>query len=488
VTKPSRNSDHAAIEQAFQRARAELGIRTGFPDEVLREAEQVTSREPKVDAGRVDRADLALVTIDPPGSQDLDQAVHAERTEGGGYRVHYAIADVGFFVDRGSALEREAWLRGVTFYAPDHREPLYPPTLSEGGASLLPEVRRPAILFTLDLDERAELISVAIARALVFSRAQLTYSQLLNHVQGNAPVSESLGASTLSLLGEIGPKRLALEVERGGVSLPLRDQHVQQRAAAQLGYELVYEEPSEAERWNAQISLVTGHAAALQMLEARVGLLRTLAPPREDDVRKFRIAAQALGFRWPNDLSYTEFIRDVDLDHPHIETLIWQARRVMRGAGYLAFHEELPPQPVHAALAFAYSHCTAPLRRLADRYVLDLLVDLAADVAPADAHVQTLRELPSVMEEADRRSHALERKMIDVAEAWTLRGREGDRFPATVLDVRADRIDAQIEEPPVRAKLPAKNGSRELALGEQIQVRLQSVEVAKGSVRFELQP
>jgi hypothetical protein len=106
------------IEAAFARTRAELEIRTAFPDEVLDEARRLAhERVPTADATRADRTGVPFVTIDPPGSRDLDQAVHVAR-DGDGYRLRYAIADVGFFVDRGGAVEREAWRRGVTYYAP----------------------------------------------------------------------------------------------------------------------------------------------------------------------------------------------------------------------------------------------------------------------------------------------------------------------------------------------------------------------------------
>src|SRR5687768_1057144 len=179
----STNPDIALIERAFDRKRQELGVRTAFPDEVLRAAEEAAKRDPTAAPGRVDRTAIEFVTIDPPGSRDLDQALCIEQHEGG-FRVWYAIADVGFWVDRGGPIEREALLRGMTMYAPDHRDTLYPPRLSEGAASLLPDGVKPAILFVFELDQKAEIVSSNVERALVRSRAQLTYEQVLEHVEG----------------------------------------------------------------------------------------------------------------------------------------------------------------------------------------------------------------------------------------------------------------------------------------------------------------
>jgi exoribonuclease R len=294
------------------------------------------------------------------------------------------------------------------------------------------------------------------------------------------------GGETLPLLAEIGPKRLQLEIGRGGVSLPLRAQHVQRVAARRLGYEVVYEDPNPAENWNAQISLLTGHAAALRMLEARIGLLRTMADADEGDVRRFRLAAKGLGFGWPERQSYREFIRGLNLARPHIEALVWQARRLMRAAGYTAFAGELPPEPIHAALAFEYAHCTAPLRRLADRYVLDLLISLAAGEQPDEPQITTLRKLPGVMAGATRKERELERRVVSVAEAWVLRDSVGSTFDALVLSAAGGRVEFQIEDPPVRARMDAPDGHPAVQGGTNLRLRLAEADLDAGRLRFEL--
>src|SRR4029077_6666838 len=117
---------------------------------------------------------LPFVTIDPPGSLDLDQAFHAE-PRAGGFRVHYAIADVAAFVEPGGALDRESFARGVPLYPPDGRAPMLPNPLGEGAASLLPDQDRPALLWTIDLDESGASVAARLERSTVRSRARLDY-------------------------------------------------------------------------------------------------------------------------------------------------------------------------------------------------------------------------------------------------------------------------------------------------------------------------
>ena len=140
----------AALAEGFDRIREEMRIPAAHPPDALAEAAAAAARGPAPGA-RVDRRDLPLVTIDPAGSRDLDQAVAVER-RGDGFRVRYAIADVAAFVAPGGPLDAAARERGVTVYMPDRRSPLHPDALGEGAASLLPGQERAALLWTVDLD------------------------------------------------------------------------------------------------------------------------------------------------------------------------------------------------------------------------------------------------------------------------------------------------------------------------------------------------
>ncbi|MGZ4548733.1 MAG: RNB domain-containing ribonuclease, partial [Blastococcus sp.] len=120
----------AAAQPDFAAIRAEFDVPEEFPADVLAQAAEVVAEPPLPE---LDATDVPLVTLDPAGSRDLDQAVHLA-PRGAGFRVTYAIADVGGFVPLGSPLDREARRRGQTLYSPDRRTPLHPPELSEGAA------------------------------------------------------------------------------------------------------------------------------------------------------------------------------------------------------------------------------------------------------------------------------------------------------------------------------------------------------------------
>src|SRR5215469_16310557 len=151
--------------------RTQFQVPVDFPAAVLAEAGLAAAR-PVLEHS--DWTDRDFVTLDPGTSTDLDQAFAIEQS-GADIILHYAIADVAWFVASGLALDRESWERGETIYMPDGKASLYPPGLSEGAASLLPNVERPSVVFTVRIDPDGKSSLDNALRALVRSRAKLAY-------------------------------------------------------------------------------------------------------------------------------------------------------------------------------------------------------------------------------------------------------------------------------------------------------------------------
>ena len=465
----SREGVPAPIRPGLGRLHERLEVPDGFPPEVLAEAEAAASG---VDLPERDLTDIARVTIDPPGSTDLDQALFIERA-GDGYRVLYAIADVGRFVVPGGAIDQEVHRRGLTLYAPNARTPLHPPVLSEGAASLLPGELRPALVWEHTLDARGEAVESTVAAAQVRSREQLTY----------AGVQEAIDAGTasecLQLLAEVGRLREVLEAERGGVSLQIPEQEVH---VAGDHWELEFRATLPVEGWNAQISLLTGMAAAKIMMDARIGILRTLPPARQYGVDRLRRIAKGLKITWPGKIGYPEFVRSLDPTDPRHLAMLYACTTLFRGAGYVSFDGELPEQPLHGAMNAPYAHATAPLRRLVDRYVGSLCEALCAG-EPVPAWVRAeLDELPRTMQRSTQRSNAYERGLLDLVEALVLQHQVGERFDGVVTewDEGDDRGEIQLEEPAVAAPLSGRRAD----LGSEVSATLAEVDLLEGRVRF----
>jgi exoribonuclease R len=453
--------------------RAAADVPDGFPPEVEAAAAQAAAQPRLPD---FDRTDLELITIDPDGSRDLDQALHIARSPSGGFVVSYAIADVAAFVRPGDPVDVEAHRRGTTLYAPDRRTLLHPPVLSEGAASLLPNQIRPALLWTITLDHRGQTVAADVARALVRSRAQLSYGEAQAEMDGSLP------RQTLGLLKLVGQWRQIRERDRGGVSLQIPEQEIQKQGDS---WTLAFRAPEPVEGWNAQISLLTGMAAAHIMLYGQTGILRTMPPADAQSLRRLRQVAKALRIVWPAEMDYAEFVRDLNPARPDQAAMLNASTVLFRGAGYRSFSGGVPDDADHAALASDYAHTTAPLRRLVDRYVGEICVALCADLPVPEWVLLALDGLPDKMAAAERRAKSYERAIIDLTEVYLLADRVGQTFPGTVVEVNRDKRHGtvMISEPAVEARLSAAD---RLPLGQEVSVRLISADYAKGAVAFEL--
>lgn len=452
----------------FGRVREEFALTPDFPAPVLEEAARAASRSHE---GHKDATDLPLVTIDPPGAKDLDQAMAVER-RGTGFRVHYAIADLGAFVVPDGALDREVRGRGQTIYLPDGNVPLHPRVLSEGVASLLPGQVTPAALWTLDCDADGALESAHVHRAMVRSQARFDYDTV------GAELTAGTAHPSLAALPAIGRLRREAAVERGAVELQLPDQEVEPDGD---GWRLTLRPRSEVDAWNAEISLLTGMAAAKLMLDAGVGILRTLPDPENGAVKWLRRSARSLGITWPRNVDAAELLAGLDPDRPEAMALFMDATRLLRGAGYTVFDGARPELATHAGIAAPYAHVTAPLRRLVDRFGTEICLALAAGDEVADWVREALPGLPEVMAGSDTLANKVDRACLDQVEAWVLGNRVGNEFDAIVLRSEGNNSDVFLADPPVIAK--CANG--DLPEGETIRVRLTEADAETRKVVFE---
>lgn len=447
----------AAPAAAFARLRAELDLPGPFAPDVLRAAEQAAKAGP---AGRrEDRTDLPMVTVDPPGSRDLDQALLVEH-HGRSMTAWYAIADLAAFVRPGDPVDTEARARGRTVYLPDGSVPLHPRVLSEDAASLLPGERRPALLWRIALDADGEVTAHEVRRAWVRSRAQLDYE--------TAQRATATPGSTAAALLELGRRRQEQEWRRGGISLNLPDQRVDLVDGApqvRLRQQLPIEEA------NAQLSLLVGSVAAQTMVDAGLGVLRTLPRPRAHHLDDLRADAHALGAPWPEAVDHATFLRTLHASTPRDAALLVRATRVLRGAGYLTLGEGVQPVE-HGAVASYYSHVTAPIRRLVDRYAHEVLLAVVEDRPVPEEVLAVLPSLPREMDVGGSRASAAERATTDLAEAVLLSDRVGETLRAVPVRHRDGWAEVRVVDPPVIGRVDGAP-----PLGTEIAVVVEAVDV-----------
>lgn len=449
--------DHV-LAHGLDAIRQQFDVPQEFAPEIEAEAKSASLRAP---TDHADWTDRNFVTLDPATSTDLDQAFVIEES-GGDLLLHYALADIGWFVPFGSAVEAEAWRRGVTLYLPDGRARLYPAVLSEGAASLLPDGPRPAIVATVRCAANGQVRLEGMTRAVIRSRAKLAY--------------ETVDLNAIPFLEDFAGRMKRGEEARGAARIDAPDQVVERCADGQYTLSLRPWLPSE--RVNSFLSLAANMAIADALLAAGTGLFREMAPPDDKAIARLRATARGLNLSWPPDATLAQFERTVDSSTNAGAMFDYSVKRATGHARYVPFTEGHIPW--HAALGATYTHATAPMRRLADRYILEAALAVTNGRAvPTDA--EGFARLAKTMDSADAREGAIERAVLELAEAVLMAGREGEGFSAVVTerDERGARI--QLCDLPILARVDTKA----VAAGDMIQVRLARADTTRREIAFE---
>jgi exoribonuclease R len=453
-----RDTTHA-LDLGLADIRQQFGVPAAFPSEVLAAAAAAARRSP---SEHVDRTDWAFVTLDPESSTDLDQAFTMEMS-GTDVLLHYAIADVAWFVSDGDVVDAEAWRRGTTIYLPDGKAGLYPPVLAEGAASLLPDGPRPAVVFHVRVDGDGNARLDGAERAIVRSTAKLAY----DHVQP---------ADLPPMFEEFARRIDAWEAARGATAVDPPEQVVERNTH---GYRLAFRPRLVSEAQNSAMSLATNIAVGSALLHAHTGLFRVLAEPDPQAEGRLRHTAHALGVDWPNGVALDQFTRGLDPNAPRNAAFLLAVRRAGGAAEYATYQPGSTPW--HAAVAATYAHTTAPLRRLADRYVVQAALAVA-NGNPVPDHVQTaLPKLPHAMAVTASHAGQIDRAVIDLAESVMLQGHEGRTFAAVVVDDDDEFSKIQLGDVAVVTRLKAHG----LHPGDELRVRLVSADPTRRTVTFE---
>ena len=445
------------LGEGLARLRERYAVPEAFPSEVVAEAEQAATRAPDA---HEDWTDRSFVTLDPASSTDLDQAFAIEMA-GADLLLHYALADVGWFVAAGSALEAEAWRRGVTLYLPDGKARLYPPALSEGAASLLPDGPRPAVVVTVRCAQDGAVKLEGAVRALVRSRAKLAY--------------ETVEMAQVPHLEDFAARMARAEEARGAARVDPPEQEIERDLDGR--YHLTLRPWLPSEKVNSALSLAANMAIAEALHAAGTGLFRVMPPPDARALARLRRSARGLGLEWPDTTPLGQFERGIDPATVAGASFQLAVRRATGRASYAPFRPN--HRPFHAAIGATYCHATAPMRRLADRYVLDAVLALFGGSSSVDRAL--FERLSKVMNTADSRQGAIEHAVLDLAEAALLHGREGEIFRAIVTERDDKGARLQLADLPVVARVD----TRSVASGEEVEVRLLSADPVRGELRFE---
>ncbi len=440
------------------RALAEgAGLVAAHPVAVMVEAQVWLDAPGTGDDALVDLKRLPLSTIDYPTSMDLDQAVAIEEEEGG-FVVWYAIADASYYARPGTPIHAEALRRGATFYMPGLTIPMLPTVLSEGQASLLPDVDRRALVFRMRIAADGTTRGTSILRARVRSRLKTSYVAVQAFFDGGAPLSadEAVNAS-LRRLALVGRARIRQADSRGVVRVRRNEIAVTLADGRGMSFMALREARTDVERWNEQISLLANAEGAAALARAAGPhvhpIYRVMEPPvasrLEDLSQRIEALARMHGrdWRWRTSEPLADFLASLP-DDPVAQAIHRQAMLVGGSAAYVA-----DPGP-HAGVGVElYARFTAPMREIVGVFShRELIATLegghaGSDDALRDEVIASASRARSLQRDLDREINELVVDQLFADDLATGRTRT-----ATVMGIARDKVHLTLADPPIDVK------------------------------------
>ncbi len=484
----------------------QLGLREHFPAEVLAEVaalQAVSQCEP----GRVDLCHLAHVTIDGETARDFDDAICVEATANG-YTLYVSIADVSHYVVTGSAIDREAYLRGTSVYLPDRVLPMLPERLSNDLCSLVPDEDRPAFTAILQFDRQGRRTGEKYHKSLIRSRQRFTYTivnQLvyLQDEQTRATYAELL--PMLELAAQLTNLLRQRRSERGSLDFNIPEPEV--RLAGNQVASIALAERNQAHQLIEDCMLAANEAVAetLDKMQRPV-LFRIHEKPDPMKLETFTDAAKALGMALPrsevNPAWFAEIIRQAAGSSMEyiVNTLLL---RTMQQARYS------PDNAGHFGLAAPYYlHFTSPIRRYPDlvaHRVLQALLHKQTQAPVIPGTDTSLMEAGLHLSQCERKAIDAERNVHARCSALFLLDRIGETFTATISGVTGFGLYLTLDESYISGMVPltsmiddyylhdsrryrliGETSNRMYQLGHRVEVRLEQVDLFAKRISFSL--
>ncbi|EGQ1313031.1 ribonuclease R [Staphylococcus pseudintermedius] len=419
------------------------GIEIEFPDDVLKEAENVPetiqSDELK---GRRDLRDELTITIDGADAKDLDDAIAVKKLDNGNTELTVSIADVSYYVTEGSALDREAYDRATSVYLVDRVIPMIPHRLSNGICSLNPEVDRLAMSCRMEIDAQGQVVKHEIFESVIHSNARMTYdavNRIITDKDAATRVQYPEIVPMLDLAQTLSQQLIAMRKKRGEIDFDIKEAKVIVNEEG-IPKEVVTRERGEGERLIESFMLIANETVAEHFNQMEVPFIyRIHEQPKSERLRQFfdfitNFGIMVKGTGEDIHPSTLQNIHEEIAGRPEDMVISTMMLRSMQQARYDA--DNLG----HFGLAADYyTHFTSPIRRYPDlivhRLVRKYLIEKSMDGRAMHEWEEKLPQIAEHTSNRERRAIDAERDTDELKKAEFMIQHIGDEFEGVISSV-----------------------------------------------------
>ena len=496
---------------SFGEARAALDalivsqhLRTAFGEDVLREADACKPADLADDPTRTNLRGLLSFTIDGSDAKDFDDAVSLERLENGLWRLGVHIADVGHYVPQGSALDREAYLRGTSVYFPGRVLPMLPEQLSNGVCSLRPDEDKFTMSALMDIDEAGSVVHTSLLRTITRSNARLVYDDVNRLFDGDAAQRERMAGleDTLLAMRELARCIRQRRQAEGAIDFDTDEpKFILDEAGEPV--EIAKRARGEAELMIEDFMLTANEAVARFAKSRGVPLLYRVHekpdPEKLDTLKDFLdgIGVDTRGLRHNAQPGDIRAVLERTRETPEFSVVSTLALRSMQKARY-----DISPLGHYGLAMEDYCHFTSPIRRYPDLVVSRALTAVLKGGRPA-LHGDALAEAAMRSSDCERAAVEAERLADKLMMARFMHGHVGELFDGIVSGVsewglyvalangaegflHVRTMDDWFDFDERRMTLRGERTGCVFSLGQPLCVRVESVELEASSIDLAL--
>lgn len=501
--------EHMAPGMEIEMAIAGRDIPNVWSDEVLQETAGLGAEVVEADKqGRLDLRDKPLVTIDGEDAKDFDDAVYCEQHDKG-WRLYVAIADVSFYVQQHTGLDKEASRRGTSVYFPGQVVPMLPEALSNGLCSLNPNVDRLSMVCMLEFDRSGICKRYEFHEAVIRSAARLTYTEVAAAlVEREVAVRKRLESLLPDLQRLYDLYRLLIKQreKRGAIDFDSTETQIIFGPERKIA-DIVPVERNDAHRLIEEFMIAANIAAAEFLAKHKVPCLyRVHEPPPADKLEDLATFLNELGLKMPFKKKITPkqlaaMLRSVRgrPDEHLIQTVMLRS---------LSQAEYIPENLGHFGLALAaYAHFTSPIRRYPDLLVHRAIRHVLQGGRKAD-YGYTLEEMRQLGEHSsmtERRADEATRDVVDWLKCEYLQDHIGQSYEGIITGVTTFGVFVELKDiyveglvhittlpkdyyhyDAVHHRLLGERSGQQFQLGDNLTVTVAAVSLDERNIDFEL--
>lgn len=415
-----------------------MDIVSEFPERVLKEASAIPDMPSKKDfEGRLDLRNEITFTIDGADAKDLDDAVHIKKLSNGHFELGVHIADVSYYVQEGSELDKEALNRATSVYVTDRVVPMLPERLSNGICSLNPNVDRLTQSAIMEIDQKGRVVKHTVTQTVIKTTFRMTYSDVNDIIIGDKEKRAAFKTIVPSIeqMTELHAILETMRFKRGALNFDTKEAKILVNKTGRP-VDIILRQRGVAERMIESFMLVANETVAEHFARLNLPFLyRIHEEPKAEKVQKFIDYASTFGVRvygTADSISQSALQDIMKAVHgqPYEEVLSVMLLRSMQQARYSEHNHG------HYGLAAEfYTHFTSPIRRYPDLLVHRMVRDYGRSLKIAEHFEQVIPGIASQSSSRERRAIEAEREVEAMKKAEFMEEFVGEEFDGIVSSV-----------------------------------------------------